>query len=91
MSRVSSEIRFAPNGTSGYYFLSRRLLIEGSENVFIETEENNRPGTVIERKPLSRGPDYEIDYDRGTLLFDIPFCQLKFYPFDTTTGERVMV
>lgn len=59
----------APDGTSGYYFLSRRLLVEGSEAVFLELEELNRPGTVIERKQLNRGPDYEIDYDRGTLLF----------------------
>ncbi|GAA6621543.1 TonB-dependent receptor [Scytonema sp. NUACC26] len=61
-----------PDGTSGYYFLSRRLLIPGSENVFVELEELNRPGTVLERKQLSRGPDYEIDYDRGTLLFRQP-------------------
>jgi hypothetical protein len=58
----------APNGTSGYYFLSRRLLIEGSETIFLEKEEINRPGTVVERKPLIVVPDYEIDYDRGTLL-----------------------
>ncbi len=79
----------APNGTSGYYFLSRRLLIGGSENVFIETEELNRPGTVIERKPLSRGPDYEIDYDRGTLLFRRPILATEFQPFSTPsiTGE----
>lgn len=61
-----------PDGTSGYYFLSRRLLLPGSENVFIELEELNRPGTVLQRKPLARGSDYEIDYDRGTLLFREP-------------------
>jgi hypothetical protein len=60
---------FVPNGTSGNYFLSKRLLIPGSETVYVEAEEINRPGTVIERKQLFRGPDYEIDYDRGTLLF----------------------
>jgi hypothetical protein len=62
----------APDGTSGYYFLSRRNLVPGSESIFLETEELNRPGTVIERKQLYRGPDYEIDYDRGTLLFRRP-------------------
>jgi hypothetical protein len=62
----------APDGTSGYYFLSRRLLIPGSESVFIEVEELNRPGTVLQRDQLSRGPDYEIDYDRGTLIFRQP-------------------
>ncbi|WP_242054052.1 hypothetical protein [Nostoc sp. FACHB-888] len=38
----------APDGTSGYYFLSRRILLPGSENVFIELEELNRPGTVLD-------------------------------------------
>ena len=45
----------APDGTSGYYFLSRRVLVGGSENVFIELEELNRPGTVLERKQLKPG------------------------------------
>ncbi|MDY7014915.1 MAG: hypothetical protein SVX43_15180, partial [Cyanobacteriota bacterium] len=62
----------APDGTSGYYFLSRRNLVPGSESIYIETEELNRPGTVLERKQVFRGPDYEIDYDRGTLLFRRP-------------------
>ncbi len=62
----------APDGTSGYYFLSRRLLVPGSENIAIESEELNRPGTVLERKQLNRGSDYEIDYDRGTILFREP-------------------
>ena len=65
----------APDGTSGYYFLSRRLLVPGSEDVFIELEELNRPGTVLQRERLSRGPDYEIDYDRGTLLFREPLLR----------------
>jgi hypothetical protein len=62
----------APDGTSGYYFLSRRLLVEGSENVFLELEELDRPGTVLDRKNLSRGQDYDIDYDRGSLFFRQP-------------------
>ncbi len=65
----------APDGTSGYYFLSRRLVIGGSENVFLELEELNRPGTVLERKQLNRGNDYEIDYDRGTILFRQPILR----------------
>lgn len=70
-----------PNGTSGYYFLSKRLLVEGSETVFVETEELNRPGTVLERKALQRGADYEIDYDRGTLLFRRPIQATELNPF----------
>ena len=65
----------SPDGTSGFYFLSRRLVIGGSENVFLELEELNRPGTVIDRKVLSRGTDYTIDYDRGTLLFTQPILR----------------
>ncbi len=65
----------APDGTSGYYFLARRLVIGGSENVFLELEELNRPGTIVDRQQLSRGQDYEIDYDRGTILFKQPILR----------------
>lgn len=65
----------APDGTSGFYFLSRRLLVPGSEQVFLELEELNRPGTVLKRERLSRGADYEVDYDRGTLKFQRPILR----------------
>ncbi|MGA7937406.1 MAG: TonB-dependent receptor [Kovacikia sp.] len=81
----------APDGTSGYYFLSRRLLVEGSENVFLELEELNRPGTVIERKSLSRGPDYEIDYDRGTLLFRQPVLRTDIGSDGETLVRRIVI
>ncbi|HEY9858789.1 MAG TPA: hypothetical protein V6D16_04725 [Candidatus Obscuribacterales bacterium] len=81
----------APDGTSGYYFLSRRLVIPGSENVFLETEEIARPGTVVQRQSLSRGPDYEIDYDRGTILFRRPILATEFDPFGRTLVRRIVV
>jgi hypothetical protein len=81
----------APNGTSGYYFLSRRLVVGGSESVYLETEEQARPGTVIERKPLVRGADYEIDYDRGSLLFHSPVFQTEFDPFGRSLVRRIVV
>ncbi len=62
----------APDGTSGLYFTSQRNLVPGSENVYLEVEELERPGTVLDRRPLARGADYDIDYDRGTLLFNDP-------------------
>jgi hypothetical protein len=65
----------APDGTSGYYFLSRRRLVFGSESVVIELEEFNRPGTVLDRQVQRRTLDYEIDYDRGTLLFRRPILR----------------
>ncbi|AFY65092.1 Ig-like domain-containing protein [Geitlerinema sp. PCC 7407] len=80
-----------PNGTSGDYFLARRLVIPGSEVVFLEAEEINRPGTVLERKQLLRGPDYEIDYDRGTLRFRRPVLATELNPFGTTLVRRLVV
>ena len=65
----------APDGTSGYYFLSRRLLVPGSEEIYLELEELNRPGTVLQRERLNRGADYDIDYDRGTILFRKPILR----------------
>ncbi|MBE9032343.1 TonB-dependent receptor [filamentous cyanobacterium LEGE 11480] len=75
-----------PDGTSGFYFLSQRQLIEGSESVFLEVEELNRPGTVIERVQLFRGPDYTVDYDRGTLRFDKPVLRTDV----SRTGEPLV-
>lgn len=81
----------APDGTSGYYFLSRRILQPGSENVFIELEELNRPGTVLERKQLNRGSDYEIDYDRGTLLFREPILRTDIDQTGQVLARRIIV
>lgn len=80
-----------PDGTSGYYFVSRRLMVPGSESVFIETEEINRPGTVVKRKALYRGADYEIDYDRGTILFRRPIFATELNPFESTLVNRIVV
>ncbi|MBW4488713.1 MAG: OprO/OprP family phosphate-selective porin [Trichocoleus desertorum ATA4-8-CV12] len=80
-----------PDGTSGYYFLSRRLVIPGSENVFLETEEINRPGTVLERKALNRGPDYEIDYDRGSLIFRRPILAVELNPLGQSLVRRIVI
>jgi hypothetical protein len=80
-----------PNGTSGYYFLSRRLAIQGSENVFIELEELNRPGTVVRRDSLQRGRDYEVDYDRGAILFRRPILSTEFDLFGQTLVRKIVV
>ncbi len=81
----------APDGTSGYYFLSRRILVPGSENVFIELEELNRPGTVLQREQLNRGSDYEIDYDRGTLLFREPILRTDIDATGQVLVRRIVV
>ncbi|MEO1559947.1 MAG: hypothetical protein AAFS12_10050, partial [Cyanobacteria bacterium J06632_19] len=81
----------APDGTSGLYFLSRRLTIAGSESVFIELEELNRPGTVVQRERLNRGPDYEIDYDRGTISFREPVLRTAVGEFGEVLVRRIVV
>ena len=79
-----------PDGTSGYYFLSRRLVLAGSEDLFIETEELDRPGTVIERVRLVRGADYQIDYDRGSILFNSPISAVDANPFGPALVRRIV-
>jgi hypothetical protein len=80
-----------PNGTSGNYFLSKRLLVPGSETVYLESEEINRPGTVLGRQQLFRDTDYEIDYDRGTLLFRRAILATELNPFGATLVRRLVV
>jgi len=79
------------DGTSGFYFLSRRLVLPGSETVAIEVEELNRPGTVVRREQLVRGPDYEIDYDRGTLLFRKPLLRTDLSDTGEVLVRRIVV
>jgi hypothetical protein len=80
----------APDGTSGYYFLSRRLVQPGSENIFVELEELNRPGTVLEVQQLSRGADYDIDYDRGSILFRSPILRTDVAPDGTILVRKIV-
>jgi len=80
-----------PDGTSGYYFLSESDVLPGSEEVFIELEELNRPGTVVERIPLSRRADYTIDYGRGAILFNQPVAVTDANPFGATLVRRIVV
>ncbi len=80
----------APDGTSGTYFTSQRQLVPGSENVFLELEELERPGTVLERIPLTRGADYDIDYDRGTLVFNDPVTRTQIDDFGQVLVRRIV-
>lgn len=80
----------ALTGTSGLYFLSQRLLIPGSETLFLEVEEINRPGVVVERKSLRRTIDYDVDYDRGAVTFRRAMFGTEFDPFGTTLVRRVV-
>ncbi|MBE9029842.1 hypothetical protein IQ266_08885 [filamentous cyanobacterium LEGE 11480] len=82
--------QITPDGTSGYYFLSNRLVIGGTETIYIETEQLERPGFVVKRQPMYRGSDYEIDYDRGTLLFRRPIQATEYDLFGNTLVRRIV-
>ncbi len=56
-------------GISGYYYLSSRPVVEGSDMVVIETRDRKRPEHILERKRKTRGTDYVMDYDIGGILF----------------------
>lgn len=88
--RALQRDTIVPDGTSGYYFLSRRLILAGSEDIFFEIEELNRPGTVIERVRLVRGVDYSIDYDRGAILFNSPVSAVDANPFGPALVRRIV-
>lgn len=88
--RALQRDTIVPDGTSGYYFLSNRLVLAGSEDVFFEIEELNRPGTVIERVRLVRGVDYTIDYDRGSILFNSPVSSVDANPFGPALVRRIV-
>jgi hypothetical protein len=80
----------APDGTSGTYLLSQRLLLGGSENLTIESEELNRPGSVIKQEILNRGLDYDIDYDRGTVILRKPLLRTSVAEDGTILVRRLV-
>ena len=64
---VKDELR--PDGTSGYYRLTRGSIIPGTDKVTVETRDRFRNEVIIKSEPVSRGIDYDIDYNLGTLIF----------------------
>lgn len=60
------------NGLSGPYTLTGRTLLANSERIAIETRDRFRSDRIVETRLLSRHIDYDIDYDRGTLVFRAP-------------------
>ena len=80
----------APDGTSGTYFLSQPLLLGGSENLTIESEQLDRPGTIAKVEILNRGLDYDIDYDRGTILLRRPLLRTGIAEDGTILVRRIV-
>ncbi|MFN7716353.1 MAG: TonB-dependent receptor [Pseudanabaenaceae cyanobacterium] len=80
-----------PDGTSGYYFLTKRGLMPGSESLTVETAEVTRPGDIVQSTKLERGKDYDIDYERGTILFRQPFFQTEVSLTGQNLYRRIVV
>lgn len=80
-----------PDGTGGYYFLSHRPLVYGSESIAIELDDLLRPGVPVRVLPVSRGIDYEIDYDRGTVLFHQPLLRTDVGDDGRVLERRIVV
>jgi uncharacterized repeat protein (TIGR01451 family) len=59
-------------GISGPYALEHTNVRANSEQVEIVVRDRNQPSLVLERRPLARFTDYEIDPIGGTLLFREP-------------------
>lgn len=67
---VRDDIR--GNGTSGYYLLSKKDIIQGSEKISIEIRDRHHIERVIKHIDLTRYKDYDIDYQNGTIYFKKP-------------------
>lgn len=60
------------NGLSGPYALSARGVAANSEQVAIEVRDRTRSERIVERRPLTRFVDYDMDYAAGTIRFSAP-------------------
>ncbi len=58
-----------PGGTLGIVQLERTDLMPGSEQLMIETRDRRNPELIISREALTRGLDYNIDTNSGTIFF----------------------
>jgi uncharacterized repeat protein (TIGR01451 family) len=67
---IKDEI--AGNGTSGVYRLSRGNLMINSDKIQIETRDRFQSQIIVAARFLTRYLDYNIDYDRGTLILREP-------------------
>ncbi len=66
----------AGNGTSGYYFLSKKPIIENTEKIRIEVRDRFHTQQVISSKEKQPFSDYSFDYLTGAILFREPVPSL---------------
>ena len=60
------------NGLSGPYALKSRPILANSERITLQTRDRFRSEIIVDEKILARHIDYDIDYERGTLIFRSP-------------------
>ena len=73
------------DGTSGYYYLSKKNLIINSERITIEVRDRYND-KVLNSKIVHRYQDYDIDYTLGRLYFKSPI-----YSKDSNFNPRYIV
>ncbi len=67
---VQDEIR--GQGISGYYFLSQQNIITNTTKVVIEIRDRFQVQQVIKTIDKTLYKDYDVNYERGWILFDTP-------------------
>ncbi|GFO67030.1 hypothetical protein GMLC_06090 [Geomonas limicola] len=67
---------FPGNGTSGYYFVTRKPVFENSERIRIEVRDRYHSERVLSVVQKLRYADYSIDYSGGAILFKEPVPSL---------------
>lgn len=65
------QLQLRGAGMSGPYQLQPDI-IQGTEQIVLETRAGENAQRVVSREVLVRFVDYQIDYERGTLLFKRP-------------------
>ncbi len=65
------QVQIRGDGISGPYELQPDIRA-GTEQIVVETRARENPQRILSRQVLVRFIDYQIDYDRGTLLFKRP-------------------
>jgi uncharacterized repeat protein (TIGR01451 family) len=75
----------AGRGISGPYFLSRKPIIEYTQDVRLEVHDKNRSDVVLSSQNQTLDLDYEIDYDLGKITFKQPV------PTQDENGDPVFI
>jgi hypothetical protein len=71
-NNIFHQDEIKPDGTSGRYYLSNKLIVENSENIYIQTRDYENENNIVKEELLGRHMDYNIDYDDGFVYFKQP-------------------